>query len=208
MVPTKTVNVSEHLAGPEDLRGCTWSCGRRSSPLPGKTRASLLSLSPGAGAPGRDENGPHWRGRCWAAPGSPASPSQGPRAISPQSGANGSRNPQPPSSCHSPVKSMSEENLRQKQGAARSQAQGLTESGLWALLPFSLQVVSDSLRPRGLQPARRLCPCDPQAGHWSALPVPPPGDLPDPGIEPGSPALAGSLPLSHLGNPTYGHSVM
>ena len=27
--------------------------------------------------------------------------------------------------------------------------------------------------------------------HWSGLPSPPPGDLPDPGSEPGSPALAG-----------------
>ena len=25
--------------------------------------------------------------------------------------------------------------------------------------------------------------------HWSGLPFPSPGDLPDPGIEPGSPAL-------------------
>ena len=25
--------------------------------------------------------------------------------------------------------------------------------------------------------------------HWSGVPCPPPGDLPDPGIEPGSPAL-------------------
>ena len=31
--------------------------------------------------------------------------------------------------------------------------------------------------------------------HWSGLPCPPPGDLPDPGVEPGSPALqADSLP--------------
>ena len=31
--------------------------------------------------------------------------------------------------------------------------------------------------------------------YWIELPVPPPGDLPDPGIEPGSPALkADSLP--------------
>ena len=32
--------------------------------------------------------------------------------------------------------------------------------------------------------------------HWSGLPCPPPGDLPDPGIEPASsmsPALAGSF---------------
>ena len=27
--------------------------------------------------------------------------------------------------------------------------------------------------------------------YWSKLPFPPPGDLPDPGIEPTSPALAG-----------------
>ena len=32
-------------------------------------------------------------------------------------------------------------------------------------------------------------------GYWSGLPFPSPGDLPDPGIEPGSPALkADSLP--------------
>ena len=31
--------------------------------------------------------------------------------------------------------------------------------------------------------------------YWSGLPYPPPGDLPNPGIEPGSPALqADSLP--------------
>ena len=36
--------------------------------------------------------------------------------------------------------------------------------------------------------------------YWSGLPCPPPGDLPNPGIEPRSPALqADSLPLSHQG---------
>ena len=29
----------------------------------------------------------------------------------------------------------------------------------------------------------------PRQGYWSRLPFPSPGDLPDPGIEPGSPAL-------------------
>ena len=29
--------------------------------------------------------------------------------------------------------------------------------------------------------------------YWSGLPWPPPGDLPDPGIEPGSPAWAGGF---------------
>ena len=31
----------------------------------------------------------------------------------------------------------------------------------------------------------------PRQEYWSGLPFPPPGDLPDPGIEPMSPALAG-----------------
>ena len=39
--------------------------------------------------------------------------------------------------------------------------------------------------------------------YWSGLPCPSPGDLPDPGIEPVSPALqADSLPLSHQGRST------
>ena len=38
--------------------------------------------------------------------------------------------------------------------------------------------------------------------YWSRLPFPPPGNLPNPGIEPMSPAWqVDSLPLSHLGSP-------
>ena len=38
--------------------------------------------------------------------------------------------------------------------------------------------------------------------YWRGVPLPSPEDLPDPGIEPGSPALqADSLPLSHQGSP-------
>ena len=38
----------------------------------------------------------------------------------------------------------------------------------------------------------------PRQKYWSGLPFPSAGDLPDPGIEPESPALqADSLPLSH-----------
>ena len=41
-----------------------------------------------------------------------------------------------------------------------------------------------------------------QARYWSELPFPPPGDLPNLGIEPASPALwADSLPLSHGESP-------
>ena len=39
---------------------------------------------------------------------------------------------------------------------------------------------------------------------WSGLPFPPPGDLPDPGIEPRSPCIAGrrfTYRLSHQGSP-------
>ena len=40
--------------------------------------------------------------------------------------------------------------------------------------------------------------------YWSWLPFPSPEDLPDPGIEPVSPALqADSLPLEPLGKPTF-----
>ena len=40
--------------------------------------------------------------------------------------------------------------------------------------------------------------------YWSGLPLPSPGDLPDPGIEPGSPALwADALPSEPPGMSTY-----
>ena len=42
----------------------------------------------------------------------------------------------------------------------------------------------------------------PKQEYWSGLPFPSPGDLPDPGIEPGFPVFkVNSLPLSHLGSP-------
>ena len=41
-----------------------------------------------------------------------------------------------------------------------------------------------------------------QQEYWSGLPFPSPGDLPDPGIKPGSPALqANSLPYEPLRKP-------
>jgi len=57
--------------------------------------------------------------------------------------------------------------------------------------------VSDSLPPYELEPAKLLCPWGfSRQEYWSGLPSPPPGDLPDPGIEPQSltsPALSGGL---------------
>ena len=45
--------------------------------------------------------------------------------------------------------------------------------------------------------------------YWSGLPCPPPGDLPNPGIEPGSPTLQeDSLLLSHWGSQWVVHNCM
>jgi len=37
--------------------------------------------------------------------------------------------------------------------------------------------------------------------YWSGYPFPSPGDLPNPGIEPRSPALQADYQLSHKGSP-------
>ena len=42
----------------------------------------------------------------------------------------------------------------------------------------------------------------PRPEYWSGLPFPSPGDLPDPGIEPESPALAGVFPAEPPGKPS------
>ena len=57
--------------------------------------------------------------------------------------------------------------------------------------------------PYKLQPARLLGPCGfSRQEYWSVLPCSPPGDLPNPGIEPRSPALwADSLPTEWPGKP-------
>ena len=55
----------------------------------------------------------------------------------------------------------------------------------------SRSVVSDSLRPHGLWPAR-LTPLSmgfSRQGYWSGLPFLPPRNLPDPGIETMPPAV-------------------
>ena len=44
--------------------------------------------------------------------------------------------------------------------------------------------------------------------YWSGLSFPSPGNLPDPGIEPGTPALqAVSLPIKLPGKPIYIHQI-
>ena len=71
---------------------------------------------------------------------------------------------------------------------------------LCCILFLSCLVVSDSMQPHGLQPARLLCPwgfC--RQVYWSGLPL---GNLPNSGIEPRSPSLqANYLPFESPGKP-------
>ena len=61
-------------------------------------------------------------------------------------------------------------------------------------------VVSDSATPWTVARQAPLSMGSSRPEYWSGLPFPPPGVLPDPGIEPRSPALqADSFPLHHLG---------
>ena len=61
-------------------------------------------------------------------------------------------------------------------------ASAIREGG-WACVGIGLSVMSHSLRPRGLQPTRLLCPWNsPGQESWSGWPFPSPGDLPHPGI--------------------------
>ena len=58
-------------------------------------------------------------------------------------------------------------------------------------------MVSNSLWPHGLKPALLSMEFS-RKEYWSELPLPTPGNIPKPGIEPrslASPALAGRLPL-------------
>ena len=63
-----------------------------------------------------------------------------------------------------------------------------------------------TLQPQELQPTRLLCPRGfSRQEYWSGLPCPPPGDLPNPGVEPRSPALqVNSLPSETPGKPIPG----
>ena len=77
-------------------------------------------------------------------------------------------------------------------------------------LAFSVHacsIVSDSVTPWAVAHQASVSMEFSRQEYWSGLPFPPPGDLPDPGIEPMSPASpslqANSLPLSHRGSLQY-----
>ena len=68
------------------------------------------------------------------------------------------------------------------------------------LLLLSHQVVSNPFAtPWSVARQTPLSMGFPRQEHWSGLPFPSPGDLPDPGNEPGSPALQGDSLLTELG---------
>ena len=68
-------------------------------------------------------------------------------------------------------------------------------------------VVSDSLRPHGLQPTRLLCPWGFSRQEYSSgLPCPSPRDLPNPGLEPRSLIRQLDSFLSELRRKTTQHS--
>ena len=77
---------------------------------------------------------------------------------------------------------------------------------IYISLLFSRSVVSSSLQPHRLYVACQapLSMGFPRQEYSSGLPVPSPGDLPHPRIEPVSPASqADSFPLSHQGSPRF-----
>ena len=66
---------------------------------------------------------------------------------------------------------------------------------------IKVKVKSDSFRPHGLTPWTAVHPAPPSMGfsrqeYWSGLPFPSPGDRPNPGIKPRSPALQADALLS------------
>ena len=89
--------------------------------------------------------------------------------------------------CHAPLVSPYSSWARRKPGVSLN-----TESAQLCVVCCSAQSRL-TLQPRGLWPARLLYPWDSPQEHWSGLPCPPPGNMPDPGIKLESSALAGGF---------------
>ena len=82
-------------------------------------------------------------------------------------------------------------------GIKQYHASGVPSTHILCNLLFGYSVVFNSWQPSRLSATRLLCPWDfPGKKYWSGLPFPAPGDLPVPGIEPGSPALQADSLLS------------
>ena len=81
-----------------------------------------------------------------------------------------------------------------------------SQSTAWLHPSWVASVVSDSLQPQGLRPARLLYPWNSPGKNTAGVPCSPLGNLPNPRFKPmssASPALqVYSLPLSHWGSPS------
>ena len=64
---------------------------------------------------------------------------------------------------------------------------------LWKCAADKCSVVSNSATPWTVALQAPLSMGFPRQEYWSVLPFPSPGDLPDPGIRPSFPALAGGF---------------
>ena len=71
---------------------------------------------------------------------------------------------------------------------------------------LSRSVMSDSVTPWTVAHQAPLSMGFPRQEYWSGLPFPPPGDLPNPGIEPISPELADGFYTTEPHQSTYLHS--
>ena len=75
------------------------------------------------------------------------------------------------------------------------------DQGASCVYTKSLQSCPTLYSPIECSPPGSSVPGILQQEHWSGLPCPPPGDLPNPGIKPTSPASQpDSLPLTHRGS--------
>ena len=106
--------------------------------------------------------------------------------------------------CSAPGQSLKSRFCDLQQDTESSKAQ---ENSLF-LFFFSNQVVSDCfVTPWTIAHQAPLSIGFSRQEYWSGLPCPSPGDLPNSGIEPGSPALqADSLSLSHQGSIKRSHN--
>ena len=73
---------------------------------------------------------------------------------------------------------------------------------------YACSVVTNSLHPYGLYPAGSLSMGFSRQEYWSGLPFPPPGDLPDSGIEPASPASSGGFSTTEPPGKPFGWIVV
>ena len=72
----------------------------------------------------------------------------------------------------------------------------------------SVSCVRLFVTPWTLAPQAPLSMGFPRQEYWSGLPIPSPGDLPDPGIKPESPELANGLSLNREGSPCVRNSLL